>query len=187
MSVRKSHNAGRNHLRNVTEYYQQIGHEKAQSVIDSITASYTAEGLPQPNPMLSQPGAAGPFPPMGFPGRLIESPAEHALTIIGMPPPPFGAPPGQPGMLPPGGRGMPFPPFNPQGGPPPNLPQGLPFPPQGFPPNFPQQFPPGGFNPGQQGGPPGPPGSGFGHPGQSQSPSGGFNAGPPPGVGMGRR
>jgi len=67
MSVRKSHNTGRNHLRNVTEYYQQIGHEKAQSVIDSITSSYAAEG--QPNPMLQQPGAAPGFPPMGFPGK----------------------------------------------------------------------------------------------------------------------
>ncbi|KAL2157384.1 hypothetical protein VTH06DRAFT_6202 [Thermothelomyces fergusii] len=39
MSVRKAHNNGRNHLRNVIDYYQQIGHEKAQSVIDSITSS----------------------------------------------------------------------------------------------------------------------------------------------------
>lgn len=68
MSVRKSHNAGRNHLRNVTEYYQQIGHEKAQSVIDSITNSYAAEG--QQAPMFQQPGAG--FPPMGFPGKLAE-------------------------------------------------------------------------------------------------------------------
>ncbi|OJI98475.1 hypothetical protein ASPVEDRAFT_461603 [Aspergillus versicolor CBS 583.65] len=44
MSVRKAHNSGRNHLRNVVEYYQQIGQEKAQSVIDSITSSYAAEG-----------------------------------------------------------------------------------------------------------------------------------------------
>jgi len=69
MSVRKSHNAGRNHLRNVTDYYQQIGHEKAQSVIDSITNSYAAEG--QPNPMLQQPGAGPGFPPMGFPGKML--------------------------------------------------------------------------------------------------------------------
>lgn len=67
MSVRKSHNTGRNHLRNVTDYYQQIGHEKAQSVIDSITSSYAAEG--QPNPMLQTPGGAPGFAPMGFPGQ----------------------------------------------------------------------------------------------------------------------
>lgn len=67
MSVRKSHNAGRNHLRNVTEYYQQIGHEKAQSVIDSITNSYAAEG--QQAPLFQQPGTG--FPPMGFPGKFF--------------------------------------------------------------------------------------------------------------------
>lgn len=71
MSVRKAHNNGRNHLRNVVEYYQQIGHEKAQSVIDSITSSYAAEG--QANPMLQHaalggPGGFGPPPPFGFPG-----------------------------------------------------------------------------------------------------------------------
>lgn len=69
MSVRKSHNAGRNHLRNVIDYYQQIGHEKAQSVIDSITSSYAAEG--QPNPMLQPQGAGPGFPPMGFPGECF--------------------------------------------------------------------------------------------------------------------
>lgn len=68
MSVRKSHNTGRNHLRNVTDYYQQIGHEKAQSVIDSITNSYAAEG--QPNPMLQQPGGAPGFMPMSLPGKM---------------------------------------------------------------------------------------------------------------------
>ncbi|KAF2231698.1 hypothetical protein EV356DRAFT_419897, partial [Viridothelium virens] len=42
MSVRKAHNNGKNHLRNVVDYYQQIGHEKTQSVIDSISNSYKA-------------------------------------------------------------------------------------------------------------------------------------------------
>ncbi|CAG8882357.1 unnamed protein product [Penicillium salamii] len=151
MSVRKAHNSGRNHLRNVVDYYQQIGQEKAQSVIDSITSSYAAEGQQVPNMM--PPGA---FPPPfgGFPGRP------------GMPPPPFGIPPpgapGAPAMIPrmslpippqipgsqilpyghlpanyawfqaPGSHGLPFPPpFNagtpPTGGfppPLPNMPQG---------------------------------------------------------------
>ena len=52
---------------NVTE----IGHEKAQSVIDSITSSYAAEGQAGANPMLGQhPGPGQPFPPppFGFPG-----------------------------------------------------------------------------------------------------------------------
>merc|ERR1711939_1142108 len=84
MSVRKAHNAGRNHLRNVIDYYQQIGHEKAQSVIDSITASYTAEG--QVNPMLQQAGPGFGPPPPGFPA--------------GMPPPPFGMPGAPPPNLP---------------------------------------------------------------------------------------
>jgi U1 small nuclear ribonucleoprotein C len=87
MSVRKAHNAGRNHLRNVVEYYQrtqplpfrshslsltvltigtEIGQEKAQSVIDSITSSYAAEGQAVPNPAMAPPGAFP--PPFGFPG-----------------------------------------------------------------------------------------------------------------------
>lgn len=68
MSVRKAHNSGRNHIRNVVDYYQQIGHEKTQSVIDSIASSYTAEGLQQPS-MMPQPGAGFPPPPPGFPGK----------------------------------------------------------------------------------------------------------------------
>ncbi|KAL7913934.1 U1 zinc finger domain-containing protein [Trichoderma velutinum] len=70
MSVRKAHNSGRNHLRNVVDYYQQIGHEKAQSVIDSITSSYAAEGQAHANPMLlqNQPGQG--FPAFGFPGGM---------------------------------------------------------------------------------------------------------------------
>ncbi|KAI1004584.1 hypothetical protein K3495_g3632 [Podosphaera aphanis] len=121
MSVRKAHNSGRNHLRNVVDYYQQIGHEKAQSVIDSITNSYAVEGQAAANPMLGQNPGLHP-PPFGLPG--------------GLPPPPFGMP-GMPlpipppgGLPPPGGRGMPLPPF-----------PGMPFPPPGgLPPNF--QFPP---------------------------------------------
>lgn len=65
MSVRKAHNSGRNHLRNVVEYYQAIGHEKAQAVIDGITSSYAAEGQAMPSaPGLNfgAPGSA-PFPP----------------------------------------------------------------------------------------------------------------------------
>lgn len=88
MSVRKAHNSGRNHLRNVVDYYQralslptrdatlrlttsiEIGHEKAQSVIDSITSSYAAEGQAHANPMLpqNQPGQGFHPPPFGFPG-----------------------------------------------------------------------------------------------------------------------
>jgi hypothetical protein len=47
----------------------EIGHEKAQSVIDSITSSYAAEGQAHANPMLphNQPGQNFP-PPFPFPG-----------------------------------------------------------------------------------------------------------------------
>jgi hypothetical protein len=87
MSVRKAHNSGRNHLRNVVDYYQQIGHEKAQSVIDSITNSYAAEGQSANNPMLNTapPGFGPPggmMPPAGLPP--------------GFPMPPGGMPPGFP-------------------------------------------------------------------------------------------
>ncbi|MCJ1267767.1 hypothetical protein MMC22_007653 [Lobaria immixta] len=169
MSVRKAHNSGRNHERNVLDYYQKIGHEKAQSVIDSITSSYAAEGQPGANPMLAPQGGGGPMggqpfppPPFGFPG--------------GLPPPPFGLP-GGPNGAPAGfiprksspsttfaclrnyqliysssstapipGRGMPFPPFPPPGGPSPGgqmpgLPAGMPFPPPEF------RMPPQGFPP----------------------------------------
>jgi len=144
MSVRKAHNSGRNHLRNVVDYYQQIGHEKAQSVIDSITNSYAAAGQADANPMLQAQlvGPGFPPPPFPFPG----APGGH-----GMPPPPFGLPP--PGQRGPGAppippnmpfpppAGMPFPPPFPPGGP--GGPQGMPFPPPGgLPP--PGAFPPPG-------------------------------------------
>ncbi|KAI2630148.1 U1 zinc finger-domain-containing protein [Xylaria nigripes] len=179
MSVRKAHNSGRNHLRNVVDYYQQIGHEKAQSVIDSITSSYAAEGQAHANPMLpqNQPGAHGAFPPppFNFPGGM---------------PPPFPGAPGAPPMLPPGGAfpaGMPPPPGQAGAGrglPPfPPGPGGMPIPPPGalpFPPPGGLPFPPPGAAgappfpafpgmplPGAPGFPPPPGGApGQGHPGQ---------------------
>ncbi|KAL7956085.1 zf-U1 domain-containing protein [Trichoderma compactum] len=184
MSVRKAHNSGRNHLRNVVDYYQQIGHEKAQSVIDSITSSYAAEGQAHANPMLlqNQPGQG--FPAFGFPGGI---------------PPPFpgmpGAPPGQfphppPGLpagAPPGGRGMPsMPPFPPgPNGMPPIPPNGLPFPPSGGLP-FPPPSAPGGpgFPPPNFAGMPGMP---VPPPGQHSFPPPGFPAGGPPAPGQDRR
>ncbi|TVY81974.1 U1 small nuclear ribonucleoprotein C [Lachnellula suecica] len=153
MSVRKAHNSGRNHLRNVVDYYQQIGHEKAQSVIDSITSSYAAEGQSASNPMLGQnPGVHPPppfaFPPPGFPNMPIPPPGGRGMPMPpmpGMPMPPF----------PPGPGGMPMLPFPPPGGLPPNfqfppLPGGF-QPPPGFPP---MPGPPGGQfdGQGQQGG-----------------------------------
>ncbi|KAI5805804.1 U1 zinc finger-domain-containing protein [Geopyxis carbonaria] len=180
ISVRKAHNNGRNHLRNVVEYYQQIGHEKAQSVIDSITSSYAAEGQTMPMPGMAAPPLGGHpgFPPL--PGAFgFQRPGQP------LPPPPFGLPalPGQPGQfpLPPPGRGIPpfpppplpgapgFPPFGagmpPQMGPadgqPPMMPGqgGFPIPPNGF---IPPPFPGQGM--GQPGMPMhGPPGAGSPH------------------------
>ncbi|KAJ5086802.1 hypothetical protein NUU61_008109 [Penicillium alfredii] len=204
MSVRKAHNAGRNHLRNVVEYYQQIGQEKAQSVIDSITSSYAAEGQPLPNPAMVPPGAFP--PPFGFPGRPGQ-----------VPPPPFGIPPpgapGAPGLPPhtlffnsprrprsPIHAALPqclrnpahgrFPPAPPQHAP---RRRSLPPPPGGLPPNFPVPPPgAGAFPPPPMPGQPGispSPGPGPGAPpGASNSPvptgpraSEGY--GPPPGRG----
>ncbi|CDM37013.1 Zinc finger, U1-C type [Penicillium roqueforti FM164] len=198
MSVRKAHNSGRNHLRNVVDYYQQIGQEKAQSVIDSITSSYAAEGQQAPNMM-----APSAFPPpFGFPGMTMALPpgtpehqpeTEIKLTPLGqpgMPPPPFGIPPpgapGAPGMLPP--HGLPFPPPFPNatGTPPtggfppplPNMPQGanFPIPPPGGFPNFP--IPP----PGVAGFPPIPGQHGMAPGGPSPIPTGprGLEGYPPP-------
>jgi hypothetical protein len=83
MSVRKAHNNGRNHLRNVQAYYEQISSDQTQQVINSITDAYNIEG--QANPLFQQ-NLTGGFPggPMG-----------------GMPP--MGMPPmGMPGFPPPG-------------------------------------------------------------------------------------
>ncbi|KAK8055406.1 hypothetical protein PG993_000633 [Apiospora rasikravindrae] len=119
MSVRKAHNSGRNHLRNVVDYYQQIGHEKAQSVIDSITSSYAAEGQAHANPMLpqNQPHAAHHHMP------------HHGAPGSGLPPLPLPPGAGAPGfpMPPPGPGGLPFP--LPAGMPPlPGMPGGPPPP-----------------------------------------------------------
>jgi U1 small nuclear ribonucleoprotein C len=85
MSVRKAHNSGRNHLRNVQAYYEQISSDQTQQVINSITDAYSAEG--QANPLyaanltgqgyLGGGGAPMPFggAPMGFP------------PVAGFPPP----------------------------------------------------------------------------------------------------
>jgi hypothetical protein len=66
-------------------FLAEIGHEKAQSVIDSITSSYAAEGQAHANPMLphNQPGHGFPPPPFGFPpgGTYAVVPQElHEIT-----------------------------------------------------------------------------------------------------------
>ncbi|ORE18944.1 zf-U1-domain-containing protein [Rhizopus microsporus] len=39
-SVRKAHNAGKNHILNVRNYYAEISQDKAQAIIDEITRAY---------------------------------------------------------------------------------------------------------------------------------------------------
>jgi len=175
MSVRKAHNSGRNHLRNVEEYYQrmdtspafvapptdampaqpgthsthsgtEISQERAQHVIDSVMSDYHAQGV-QPEAI-----SYGRNPMTGL--------------VMGQPPfaPPFGfAPPGAMAVGPPTPAGRGLPPMPPGGrGVPPPLP-GMLFPPPpgalpGFPPPPPGGAMPGfaapGFAPGQAGSPP---------------------------------
>lgn len=163
----------------------EIGHEKAQSVIDSITSSYADAGQAASNPMLQQPmgpmpgGFGGPPPPFGFPGTFSSPPSynysleprSHTGRPGAMPPPPFGmnggGPPPRPANLPAHlpwpPPNMPFPPPMGMGFPPPGQagspPQGMPFPPPGGPGGmqFPPQFPPNAGTPVGPGGY-GPPG-----------------------------
>lgn len=64
----------------------EIGHEKAQSVIDSITASYSAEGQQNPMfqqpPMMPGPGGFPAFPPP-FAGALLSN-YEGLFSRVGM-------------------------------------------------------------------------------------------------------
>jgi len=53
-SVRKAHNIGRNHLQKVRDYYQNIGHEKAQSVIDLVNQDYQMNALESMNSLFAQ-------------------------------------------------------------------------------------------------------------------------------------
>jgi U1 small nuclear ribonucleoprotein C len=87
MSVRKAHNNGRNHLRNVQAYYEQISSDQTQTVINSITDAYNTEG--QANPLFQQ-NLSG-----GFPGGPM-APPMGGMPGMGMPPM------GMPGFPPPG-------------------------------------------------------------------------------------
>lgn len=126
---------------------EALGHDKAQNIIDQITAAYETSGGPPPGGFgfgpqhLAPPPPFGGPPPMGFGGPPGAFPRErytaawpHMSNNRGhtarppFPPGPGGMPP--PGMLPPGA-----PPFLPGGMPPPGmgLPGAPPFPPTGFP------------------------------------------------------
>ncbi|KAI8640379.1 U1 zinc finger-domain-containing protein [Parasitella parasitica] len=132
-SVRKAHNAGKNHILNVRNYYAEISHDKAQSIIDEITRAYdVAEAvLPAQYAGYPQPPYGGfPPPPNGFGGR---PPPPHMMARPGFPFPP---PPGQFMPPPPG--------FRPPPGSVPSPQQQRPPPPPGM---FPGGPPPPGFYP----------------------------------------
>ncbi|KAG2757431.1 zf-U1-domain-containing protein, partial [Suillus brevipes Sb2] len=86
-SVRKAHNSGRNHLANVRDYYASLGHDKAQSIIDQITAAYESGGGPPPGGFgfgphhLGAPPPQFPGPPMGFGGPPGAFPREYLIQL----------------------------------------------------------------------------------------------------------
>lgn len=83
-SVRKAHNLGRNHLQQVREYYQKLGFEKTQSVIDSLTQDYQSQVLQATTPNPFAAGLAGGSSPSLSPPVLIipSFPYPYAPIII---------------------------------------------------------------------------------------------------------
>ncbi|OAD00788.1 hypothetical protein MUCCIDRAFT_146652 [Mucor lusitanicus CBS 277.49] len=53
-SVRKAHNAGKNHILNVRNYYAEISHDKAQAIIDEITRAYDVAEAGKHTPRLAR-------------------------------------------------------------------------------------------------------------------------------------
>ncbi|KAJ5082795.1 hypothetical protein N7532_011838 [Penicillium argentinense] len=103
MSVRKAHNSGRNHIRNVYDYYMGVIEEMSQEQINEITAASSANGeIAMPNSASGAPGAPGgaPLPPSfpvnapGGPPRGAFPPPPNMVAGTNLPPPPggFGAP-----------------------------------------------------------------------------------------------
>ncbi|KAF9375277.1 hypothetical protein CPB97_011548 [Podila verticillata] len=159
-SVRKAHNAGRNHLINVKTYYSELSQDSTQSVIDTIQKAYADagvamlpqyQGYPQPAPYNPYarppmfPGAGPPRPPMFMPRPGGPPPMPPMVPGQFPPRPPAGFP-----MPPPGAPGAPFPP--PGFAPPPGGQFAIPppghFAPPGFRPPPGAPFPPPGAVPG---------------------------------------
>ncbi|KAI7883248.1 zf-U1-domain-containing protein [Lichtheimia hyalospora FSU 10163] len=154
-SVRKAHNAGKNHIANVRNYYAEIGQDKAQAIIDEITKAYenSAAVLPPQYSGYPQPSMGPPYgaPPPHMMGRPPMPP-----HMMGRPPPPGYPFPPPPGMMPPPGQRPPPPGAYGQGRPPP--PSGY-YSPQGGPPYRPQSSPPPMHAPPHSSPPPPPPSS----------------------------
>lgn len=106
-SVRRAHNAGKTHLKNVLEYYQAIGNERAQSQIDRITSAYesSSQNLQMPQQLTAAQGHQMStffgFQPINFPPPgpgfvpLPGLPAAGAMGANGLPPPPMTMPQNQ--------------------------------------------------------------------------------------------
>jgi len=100
VSVRRAHNAGKIHLKNVVDYYQAIGNERAQSQIDRITSAYeqNSSTLPSNIPAVATGGQMTTF--FGFQPITFPPPGPNFLPLPGLP---------IPGQL--GANGLPPPPM----------------------------------------------------------------------------
>ncbi|GAA5955519.1 hypothetical protein JCM3765_006802 [Sporobolomyces pararoseus] len=113
-SVRRAHNAGRNHLSNVRDYYASLGNDRVQELIDQICAAYEHGGGGQARILQMGPDGL----PMGAPvgaiamGGNVGMPLPPPGAVQGGAPPPmrFAGPPMANGGGPPAGYGSPFPP-----------------------------------------------------------------------------
>ncbi|GAA5924871.1 Yhc1p [Sporobolomyces koalae] len=157
-SVRRAHNAGRNHLSNVRDYYASLGNDRVQELIDQICAAYEHGGGGQARILQMGPDGL----PMGAPAGAIAMGGNQGAggpMMGGMPPPMMGGGPppmrfagppstGFPGSpapgLPPPGAGAYGSPAPPLRFPPPAGLGAMPAPPPGFrpPPGFAAAAPP---------------------------------------------
>ncbi|KAG7527694.1 hypothetical protein FFLO_06681 [Filobasidium floriforme] len=108
-SVRKAHNSGRNHVQNVIDYYNGLGHNQAQSLIDRITRQYEGGGGP-PMGMGMGMGMGGPPVMRSANPPFMGGGPQGFRPPQGYPPFQNGPPGSQPFFPPPGGQNFPPPP-----------------------------------------------------------------------------
>ncbi|GAA5821531.1 hypothetical protein JCM10212_000138 [Sporobolomyces blumeae] len=155
-SVRRAHNAGRNHLSNVRDYYASLGNDRIQELIDNICAAYEHGGGGQARILQMGPGGL----PMGAPVGAVAmgqmgggGGGPPPMGGMGAPPMRFAGPP-IPGLTgsPAGPPAFPPTPVNGAAGPGAIRFGAGPMPPQpnfGAPPNGAPMPPPGAFFPGR--------------------------------------
>ncbi|KAG4088844.1 zf-U1-domain-containing protein [Neocallimastix lanati (nom. inval.)] len=140
-SVRKSHNAGWKHKTHVQNYYNALGKDKIQEVIDQITRNKNDRNFPPLLMSFAKPGMVLPpnYPLPPGTEKTRKQPSNPANPIAPSNPsnpaqPPFPVPPfGKPGQMPPPGMNHPIP-----GAPgAPGAPPGVPINKGGFPPSMP--------------------------------------------------